>query len=40
MFGPVVAWLLVLVVSFALVVNADAHKERGDVVAREAKGKD
>ena len=29
MFGYVVAGLLVLVVSFALVVNADLHKKRG-----------
>ena len=40
MFGHVVAGLLVLVVSFALVINADAHKKRGHQYAREAKQKD
>jgi len=36
MFGYVVAGLLVLVVSFALVVNANSHQKRGDVFARES----
>ena len=40
MFGYVVAGLLVLVVSFALVINADLHKKRGHKYAREAKQKD
>ena len=35
MFGYVVAGFLVLIVSVALVVNADSHKKRGDVFARE-----
>ncbi len=33
MYGYVVAGLLVLVVSVALVVNADLHKKRGDGLA-------
>ena len=37
MFGYVVAGLLVIVVSFALVINADAHKNPGDGFARDAK---
>ena len=36
MYGYVVAGLLVLVVSVALVVNADLHRKRGDGWAREA----
>ena len=37
MYGYVVAGLLIIVVSFALVINADAHKKRGNSFAREAK---
>ena len=39
-YGYVVAGLLVLVVSVALVVNADLHRKRGDVIAGEAKQDD
>jgi len=35
MYGHIVAGVLVLVVSVALVVNADLHKKRGDVFAKE-----
>lgn len=35
--GYVVASLLTLAVSLAAVWNADAHKKRGDMFAREAK---
>jgi len=38
MFGYVVAGLLVLVVSVALVVNADSHRKRRNIIARKAKG--
>ena len=37
MYGYVVAGLLVLVTSVALVVNADSHKKRGAAFAREVK---
>jgi fatty-acid desaturase len=36
MFGHWVAGLLLLAVSVALVVNADSHKKRGNIVARGA----
>jgi len=36
MFGHVLAGLLVLVVSVALVVNAGSHKKRGDALARDS----
>lgn len=36
MYGYIVAGLLILAGSVALVVNADAHRKRGDVFAREA----
>ena len=36
MYGYVVVGLLVLVVSVALVVNADSHRKCGDVFARGA----
>ncbi len=35
MYGYIVAGLLVLVVSVALVVNADLHRKRGDRYAKE-----
>jgi hypothetical protein len=35
-FGHAVAGLLVLLVSVALVVNADSHKKRGYALARES----
>lgn len=35
MYGYVVAGLLILGVSVALVVNADVHKKRGDIFARD-----
>ena len=38
MYGYVVAGLLVLVVSVALVVNADSHRKRRNIIARKAKG--
>lgn len=37
LFGYVVAGWLVLVASWALVVNADAHKKRGHFLKGEAK---
>ena len=37
MYGYVAAGLLVLVISVALVVNADLHKKRGDLFASEVK---
>ena len=36
MFGYVVAGVLIIAVSVALVVNSDTNKKRGDVLAREA----
>ena len=39
-YGYVVAGLLIIVVSFALVINADLHEKRGHKYAREAKQKD
>ena len=36
MTGYVLVGLLIIVVSFALVVNAGLHKKRGDVLARDA----
>ena len=38
--GYGVAGLLILVVSVALVVNADLHKKRGDSYEREAERED
>ncbi len=37
MFGYVVAGLLIIVVCFTLVINADLHKKSGNRFAREAK---